>query len=141
MGFPSTFLHHCIMNEPLWIDKFKSSVSWGGQVHEYHEHEFGFPILATEIGNGTTHYWLEANQLDLSDLSSKLNLMSSIIKARKVTAVFTGEQLVAADVERLMHAARDLGCAIEFQSVKAQVIRNRLLLLYSEGAILDFFNN
>ena len=76
-----------------------------------HEHEFGFPILATEIGNGTTHYWLEANRLDLSDLSSKLNLMSSIIKARDVTAVFTGE-LVAAGVERLMHDARDLGCAI-----------------------------
>lgn len=126
------------MNEPLWIDKFQSSVSWGDQVHEYQGCEFDFPILATDIGNGTTHYWLEANQLDLSDLSSKLNLMSSIIKSRDVTAVFTGE-LVAADVERLMHDARDLGCAIEFQSVKAQVIRNKFLHLYSEGTILNFF--
>ena len=64
--------------------------------------------------------------------------MSSIIKARDVTAVFTGE-LVAADVERLMHGARDLSCAIEFHSVEAQVIRNGFLLLYSEGAILDIF--
>ena len=38
-----------------------------------------------------------------------------------------------------MHGARDLGCAIEFQSVEAQVIRNGFLLLYSEGAILDIF--
>ena len=126
------------MNVPHWIDEFKSSVSWGDQVYEYQEHEFDFPILATEIGDGICHYWIEANQMDLSDLSSKLDLVSPIIRARDVTAVFTGE-LVAADVERLMHDARDLGCAIEFQSVKAQVIRNRFLLLYSEGTILDVF--
>ena len=127
------------MNVPLWIDEFKSSVSRGDQVYEYQEHEFDFPILATEIGDGICHYWIEAYQMNLSDLSSKIDLMSPIIKARDVTAVFTGEQLVAADVERLMHDARDLGCAIEFQSVKAQVIRNRFLLLYSEGTILDVF--
>jgi hypothetical protein len=127
------------MNVPLWIDEFKSSVSWGDQVYEFQEHEFDFPILATEIGDGICHYWIEANQLDLSDLSSKLDLMSPIVKARDVTAVFTGEQLVAADVERLMHGARDLSCAIEFHSVEAQVIRNGFLLLYSEGAILDIF--
>ena len=127
------------MNEPLWIDKFKSSVSWGDQVYEYQEHEFDFPILATEIGDGICHYWIEANQMDLSDLSSKLDLVSPIIRARDVTAVFTSEQLAAADVERLMHGARSLGCAIEFQSVEAQVIRNGYLLLYSEGAILDIF--
>lgn len=125
------------MNMPDWIDEFKSSVSWGDQIEPYQEREFDFPVLTVVLEHGGRHFWIEANLSELSGLPRKINLLSSSIKSSDLTVIFTDKELVAKDIESLMHYTKELGCGIDFLSVNASVIRNGLLLLYSEGTILD----
>ena len=125
------------MNMPHLIDEFKSSVSWGDQIQPYQEREFDFPVLTVVLEHGGRHFWIEANLSDLSDLPRKINLLSSTIKSSDLTVMFTDKELVAKDVESIMHYTKELGCDVDFLSVNAKVIRDGLLLLYSEGTILD----
>lgn len=86
---------------------------------------------------GRGHFWIEANLSDLSELPHKINFLSSTIKSSDLTVMFTDKDLVASDVESLIHYTKNLGCGIDFLSLNASVIRDSLLLLYTENTIFD----
>lgn len=125
------------MNELLWIREFRTSVSWADQIKTCLEHHVGFPVLTIEMNNGLAHCWIESSLACALELPRKLELLSAYIKSSEVTALFTDQELAARDVEMLMHYTRGLNCGIDFLSAQASVMRNDLLLLYSEESIME----
>jgi hypothetical protein len=125
--------HAMAMNN--WVDDFRASVMWGDQITECHMPNDP-PCCSVWLDDGM-HVWVPGELSDLEGAGARAELARRSFDCRGVTVMFLDEQATAAQVEEALHAmaARKAGC--DFLGVQPSIHRSGLLLLMSEGTLLD----
>ena len=121
-----------------WIQRFRNSVSWGGDITAALLPD-GTPccFMTLDDGQDGQHVWVSGFLGDIPAAIAKAQQAAQASDCKTVTVLFLDQQATAAQVEEALHLVAYGGAGCDFLEVQPRVLCDGLLLRMSEGTILD----
>jgi len=118
-----------------WIERFRTSVSWGGD------------LTAEVLPDGTSccfisledglHFWVPGLLSNIPAAIAKAQDAAQAFGCKTITVLFLDQQASDYQVEQACHLLAQAGANCDFLEAQPRVLRDGLLLRMSEGTILD----